>query len=249
MTSNDAGVYRCQAGNSIGGLVILEVVADTDRYTVVKTKKRAYNQTSTMNNYSKLFQVFPGGLPCRSKFLPRYIRNIPTVQNRKNEIMIGMCKVACSTSSTLVLTRGVSGLSRAWQTAGRRWPAVQRIIFAPVGSPLIIRCPGSALRDMPLSWRVGTSRVCPARLRENSGGRLHLNARDHIVISTLQPTDSALYSCWENGDLAGTVKLVVWDGAAPRWNHRNCLITLVCGATFAWRLALRALRNKRRTIR
>lgn len=39
------------------------------------------------------FSVYPQGIPCRSQLLPLSIKNLPELQSRNNEIMIGLCKV------------------------------------------------------------------------------------------------------------------------------------------------------------
>lgn len=51
----------------------------------------------------------------------------------------------------------------------------------------------TARRDMPVSWRVGTKRVVPLALYQGSDGRVHVNARDHIVFSTVYYSDDGIY--------------------------------------------------------
>lgn len=42
---------------------------------------------------SQILKLFEEGIPCDSHTLPQSIRNIPQIKNRKNEIMLGYCKV------------------------------------------------------------------------------------------------------------------------------------------------------------
>lgn len=44
-------------------------------------------------------------------------------------------------------------------------------------------------------------------------------------------------SCWQGANLAGTVRLVVWEGPAARWSHHASLGALVLAAALALHVA------------
>lgn len=41
----------------------------------------------------EILKIFKYGVPCDSHILPQSVKDIPHVKNRKNEIMLGYCKV------------------------------------------------------------------------------------------------------------------------------------------------------------
>ncbi|PZC76222.1 hypothetical protein B5X24_HaOG204902 [Helicoverpa armigera] len=92
---------------------------------------------------------------------------------------------------------------------------VRNTIFAVFGERIALRCPGTTLRDVPIMWRRGTKALVPRDVDKGSGGRVHINSRDHLVFTSVYFRDENLYSCWERGRLAGSVQLVVRaDGRA-----------------------------------
>ncbi|CAG9564298.1 unnamed protein product [Danaus chrysippus] len=175
---------------------------------------------------SKLFEVYPDGIPCRSRILPPSIRNMLSVQQRPNEIMLGLCRIKIwfvtyplnvssdvgSTNSiqvqckeAIVNIRSQSGdiIESVNNTAGvyslHQNPQLQpplparRIMYVEPGERVIIICYGTTLRDIPFTWRVDTHEVSPRYLWSASGDRIHLNARDHIVIKHVLYSDARVY--------------------------------------------------------
>ncbi|CAG9564280.1 unnamed protein product [Danaus chrysippus] len=164
---------------------------------------------------SKLFEVYPDGIPCRSRILPPSIRNMPSVQQRPNEIMLGLCRVSADVGSTNLIQvrckeaigniRSQSGdiIESVNNTAGiyslHQNPPLQpplparRIMYVEPGERVIIICYGTTLRDIPFTWRVDTHEVSPRYLWSASRDRIHLNARDHIVIKHVLYSDARVY--------------------------------------------------------
>ncbi|CAG5019872.1 unnamed protein product [Parnassius apollo] len=210
----DAGVYQCQIGFAVSGLVILEVLDDEDPYTVVKPhssrgpyssppkpitselvvfsswsvwsecsrcgvvgRRRRYgicyvgygelNQNKNKDEASdsssedsvllddvgiKLFQAFPGGVPCGSQLLPKTIKKLPALGSRRNEIMIALCKIPCKSQvfelrsnkgEIIERTNNSEGVYSLRQKEPPQPPTVvQDIIFAAKGSRVIVKCPG-----------------------------------------------------------------------------------------------------------
>lgn len=53
----------------------------------------------------------------------------------------------------------------------------------------------TTLRDMPLTWKIGTLEVVPRDLDLSSSGRMYISARDQLVITSVKYTDTNLYRC------------------------------------------------------
>lgn len=51
------------------------------------------NNKAIKQSEFELLRIFKNGIPCRSHILPKSIKNLPEVKNRKNEVMLGYCKV------------------------------------------------------------------------------------------------------------------------------------------------------------
>lgn len=41
----------------------------------------------------EFLHIFKYGIPCRSHILPKTIKDIPIIRDRKSELMVGYCKV------------------------------------------------------------------------------------------------------------------------------------------------------------
>ncbi|CAH2041967.1 unnamed protein product, partial [Iphiclides podalirius] len=199
-----------------------------------------------LDDAEKLLLAFPGGLPCRSALLPKTLKESTPVTRRNNEIMIGMCKVPCTSDVFEVRTGGGELVERANNSDGayslsqgeppRPPPVTRAVIFAAKGDGLVVKCPGTTLRDVPLSWRLGREEVAPKVLDTRSGGRVHLNARDHIVIDDVQLSDANVYSCWQRENLAGVVKLRVYEDTRSKYGRRLLLVGLFVCLCVAFRL-------------
>ncbi|CAH0589914.1 unnamed protein product [Chrysodeixis includens] len=186
-----------------------------------------------------LFKVFSGGIPCRSPYLPPAIKQLNIGQQRPSEIMISMCKVKCKNTTVAVspdsdssaIYPGAVVLYSLKEPLPKQPPLAARdTIYADFGRPIAIRCPGTSLRDQPFSWRAGGLRVRARHVAHASAGRVHLNSRDHLVFASVLYVDANLYSCWQGENLAGSVKLIVWEGPAARWSHHVSLGALVLAA-------------------
>ncbi|KAI5636531.1 hypothetical protein NE865_10776 [Phthorimaea operculella] len=144
------------------------------------------------------------GVGCRSKILPQCLRHEKFVMSRPNLIMLKMCRPACQTNVVFnVLTSTGVVLERANNSAGiyslalplpRQPPPVAReLMFAEIGQKTTVKCKGTSLRDIPVTWRVGESHVSERGLDKKSGGRVRVNAHDHIVFDPVWAQDQGLY--------------------------------------------------------
>ncbi|CAG9564294.1 unnamed protein product [Danaus chrysippus] len=161
------------------------------------------NMTNSDEESSKLFKVYPDGIPCRSRILPPSIRKMMSVQQRPNEIMLGLCRVRCKEAIVNIRSQSGDIIESVNNTAGvyslHQNPPLQpplparRIMYVEPGERVIIICYGTTLRDIPFTWRVDTHEVSPRYLWSASRDRIHLNARDHIVIKHVLYSDARVY--------------------------------------------------------
>ncbi|CAH0695608.1 unnamed protein product [Spodoptera exigua] len=185
-----------------------------------------------------LFQAFPGGIPCRSQYLPQTMKALDFIQERPSEIMIAMCKVPCAETSSLQNLDSLFDIYPVnYQLPKQPPPPVSKTIFANLGQRVTLRCPGTTLRDVPVQWRVGGvgagvgGGALVAR-QAWAAGRAHVAARGHLVLHAALLHDHNLYSCWQRDKVAGTVKLVVCGG----WQRHAALLLAVAAAALLLRL-------------
>jgi hypothetical protein len=47
--------------------------------------------------------------------------------------------------------------------------------------------------DKPVQWQIGTKTINPTLIERQSGGRIYIDAKNHINLKKPQPTDSNIY--------------------------------------------------------
>ncbi|KAJ2948770.1 hypothetical protein O0L34_g8029 [Tuta absoluta] len=212
------------------------------------------NSTIVCEKARKKLEAFPDGIGCRSKLLPRCLQYVPLVRNRLNIIELKMCRPPCETSVIFnVLTTTGVVLERANNSAGiyslalplpRQPPPVARdLVLVMDGERKLIKCKGTSLRDIPVTWRVGEYHVSERALDKESGGRVRVNAHDHIVFDPVWQQDEDLYSCWQQDVLVGEVKLEVWPSKMSV-TTRMFLVFGVLGAIYLLHKMLRQRNNQ-----
>ncbi|RVE41650.1 hypothetical protein evm_013689 [Chilo suppressalis] len=201
--------------------------------------------------------AFTDGVPCRSRILQSKFLILANVSQRRDEIMLGLCKVRCpiprvfevrsAKGAVLERANNTAGVFSLWQRLPTPAPKfISTLVFAVRGKPFNISCPGISLSNTPISWKVGSKALNPRAVDRESGGRVHLNARDQLVISRVEYCDANLYSCWQRHVLIGTVRLRTWEGTRLRWNHHATLVLCLMFAATALRVLDRITRDKRR---
>lgn len=168
----------------------------------------------------ELFFIFKFGIPCRSHILPKAFRDMEEVKQRKNEVMIGYCKQKCQ-QSLLFEVKDKSGrvIERANNSAGiysmlqplpPLEPPVERILqYGVKGKPVVLHCPGNLNSDIPVHWQIGDKNLIPELISKESNNRIFISITDKIHIKNARVGDSNIYSCWQQNNLAGTVRLYV----------------------------------------
>ncbi|CAH1404850.1 unnamed protein product [Nezara viridula] len=120
-------------------------------------------------------------------------------------------------------------------------------VYAQLGSPLSLSCPGHNLCDLPYRWGIGRkAKLAPWIAKSKSLGRVTVNAKQQLVFNSIQPDDEKLYSCWQGDSLAGVVRLLVVDERKVPVNHHLIIFgTLLILSTFFY-VFVRIYMNRQR---
>ncbi|CAH2005952.1 unnamed protein product [Acanthoscelides obtectus] len=186
----------------------------------------------------ELFTVFKYGIPCRSHILSPAVKNLPQVIARKNEIMIGYCKVECPKEGVFELidkdgkviekANNSAGIYSLMQELPPLEPDVARIlIYAAKGKPVVLSCPGNLNTDAPILWQIGDKNLIPDLIVAESKGRIYVSISDKIYIKIAKLADSNVYSCWQQKELAGVIRLVIEKKFEMHFNHHIMLMGLL----------------------
>ncbi|XP_024218491.1 uncharacterized protein [Halyomorpha halys] len=205
----------------------------------------------------EILQLFAQGLPCWSPLLPRIVRHNRDVRNRSNEMMLAFCKVPCADDIFEVRTvlgkllervNNSAGLFSTLQGPPPLPPLPGRLtVYAQIGNPLSLSCPGHNLCDLPYRWGIGRkAKIAPWIAESKSLGRVTVNAKQQLVFNSIQPDDEKLYSCWQGESLAGVVRLLVFDERKVPVNHHLIIFgTLLILGTFLY-VFVRIYMNRKR---
>ncbi|XP_046744377.1 uncharacterized protein LOC124410213 [Diprion similis] len=91
-------------------------------------------------------------------------------------------------------------------------PTVTRVTFYKKhGTKTTLKCPGNMNTDAPAVWQIGNKVVNPKLIAKQSKDRIYVNMKNHLVITELLFIDANIYSCWQNDELAGTIRLEVTE--------------------------------------
>ncbi|XP_020281749.1 uncharacterized protein LOC109853763 [Pseudomyrmex gracilis] len=182
--------------------------------------------------------LFKNTLPCKSKFVPKQIQTIPAIRNRTTEVMRQYCKKKCR-KQAIFEVRDEKGnvLERANNSAGiysliqgipQLLPSVERnIIYAKRNKKIKLVCPGNLKADIPVVWHIGKKAIISSQIEQQSNGRIRITPQMHILVTSLKFEDANIYSCWQNNEVAGIIKLNVSEEVELKLNHHVILISLI----------------------
>lgn len=89
--------------------------------------------------------------------------------------------------------------------------------------------------DTPIHWQIGDKNLIPEIISKESNGRIFISITDRIHIKTARVSDSNVYSCWQQSELAGTIRLVVEKKIELNFlQHIMLLGIVVILAVFLW---------------
>ncbi|XP_049818643.1 uncharacterized protein LOC126264486 [Aethina tumida] len=218
-------------------------------YCVILLSEKHSHTPEHIQDGVQLLKVFQYGIPCNSHLLPNSIKSLPQVEKRKNELLIGYCKSVCPkpvifeiidrNGNVIEAANNSDGVYSFAQGPPPVEPEVQRtLIYASRENSVEIACPGSLNNDAPMLWQIGNLNVVPELLNRESNGRIFVSINDKIHIKKALVHDSNYYSCWQNGELAGVVQLVVERRIQMNFNHHIMLFgIIIILSTFIYVLA------------
>ncbi|CAG9840072.1 unnamed protein product [Diabrotica balteata] len=194
-----------------------------------------WSDWSTCSACGKVGKRHKLGIPCKSHILPTSIKELKAVDFRKNEIMIGFCKVDCPTNELFIVkdkhgniieqANNSAGIYSMLQSLPPLEPPVARnMLYVVKGKTIVLTCPGSMNTDAPIHWQVGNKNLIPEIISAESKGRIFVTITDRIHINDARIADSNSFSCWQRDELAGTIRLIVEKKMEFNFNHTIMLI-------------------------
>ncbi|KAG8185084.1 hypothetical protein JTE90_029697 [Oedothorax gibbosus] len=210
----DSGIYFCSQGTQVMAKYAVDVVRDEPhRYKIDPFAPTKPVDTQVLNEYRK-------GIPCRSSLLPNVIKDLAVVHELKSEFMIGFCKVPCPLGVGIVTVTDKDGavLDTVDNSQGvysmhqplPKLPALVKraTVYEEIGKNVILSCPGNKENSFPI-WRNDSYVINPSKVHILSNGRVKIDIGNNLHIRKLRYSDTAVYSCWENSALRGTIRLQV----------------------------------------
>lgn len=107
-------------------------------------------------------------------------------------------------------------------------PVVERrLTFAASNTKVILTCPGNLNSEAPIKWQIGSKHIIPELLSRESHGRMFVTILDKLVIKIAHESDTNIYSCWQENELTGMIRLIVEKQFKLNFNHHIMLFNAV----------------------
>ncbi|XP_033224214.1 uncharacterized protein LOC117177538 [Belonocnema kinseyi] len=182
-----------------------------------------------------ILPIFRNKMPCRSKYTPLEIQNIIGIKKRKSEIMHRYCKVPCPRNeifevrdkhgNVLESANNSAGIYSIAQGPPELIPMVARVtLYRQHNKKCELKCPGNLNTDAPIVWKVRNKILTPSIIKNQSSGRIEITSKQSIIFKKLRFTDKNIYSCWQNNELAGTIRLEVSHDVEIKFDHHVIMI-------------------------
>ncbi|XP_011874638.1 PREDICTED: uncharacterized protein LOC105565780 [Vollenhovia emeryi] len=182
-----------------------------------------------------VLMLFRNKLPCKSRLLPEQVRQIPGIKERKTAIMSRYCKKTCERNiifqvrdekgNVLESANNSAGIFSMIQGIPEALPSIARsVIYEKHNKKMKLVCPGNLNADTPIVWRIDDKAIIPSHIKLQSNGRIRINPQMQILFEPLKFEDANTYSCWQNNEVAGIIKLNVIGEMEFRLSHHVILI-------------------------
>ncbi|KYM97984.1 hypothetical protein ALC62_11330, partial [Cyphomyrmex costatus] len=179
--------------------------------------------------------LFKNKLPCKSRFLPEQVRLIPVIKNKRTEIMKQYCKKKCQKNiifevrdekgNILESANNSAGIFSMIQEMPEPLPSIARsVVYEKHDKKFKLVCPGNLNTDVPIVWRIDDKTIIPSHIKFQSNGRIHINSQMQILFEPLKIGDANIYSCWQNDEIIGIIKLIVIGEIEFKLNHHVILM-------------------------
>ncbi|XP_018046791.1 PREDICTED: Ig-like V-type domain-containing protein FAM187A [Atta colombica] len=163
------------------------------------------------------------------------VRLIPVIKNKKIEIVRQYCKKKCrkdiifevrdKKGNILESANNSAGIFSMIQEMPKPLPSIARsVIYEKHNKKIELVCPGNLNADVPIVWRIDDKMIIPSHIKSQSNGRIHINPQMQILFEPLKFEDANIYSCWQNNEIAGIIKLIVIEEIEFKLNHHVILM-------------------------
>ncbi|XP_011644003.1 Ig-like V-type domain-containing protein FAM187A [Pogonomyrmex barbatus] len=216
----------CSACDIVGiklryGYCTVSLVKTEQRYLVDKS-------VSTMNEIRHLEQDIKKGKK-------KEVRLIPVIENRKTEIMKRYCKKKCQKNIIFEIRDEKGNILESANNSAGIFSMIQNIpkplasiihsvIYEKYNKKVKLVCPGTLNADIPIIWRINNKKIIPSLIKLQSNGRIYINPQMQILFESLKFEDTNIYSCWQNNEIAGIIKLNVVGETEFKLNHHIIII-------------------------
>ncbi|XP_036142073.1 uncharacterized protein LOC105829170 [Monomorium pharaonis] len=166
------------------------------------------------------------------------VRLIPIIKDKNTEIIQRYCKTKCQRNiifeirdkkgNILESANNSAGIFSMIQEMPQQLSSVARsVIYEKRDKKLKLICPGNLNPDIPIVWRINNKTIIPSHIKFQSKGRIHINPQMQIVFKSLKFEDTNIYSCWQNNEVAGIIKLNIIESIEFTINHHVILIGVI----------------------
>ncbi|XP_048508180.1 uncharacterized protein LOC125500237 isoform X2 [Athalia rosae] len=204
-----------------------------------------------------ILPVFRNKLPCRSEQTPKVIQDLEEIKNRKTEIMVQFCKVKCQknvifevrdeTGEVLESANNSAGIYSMLQGYPEPPPITTRITtYEKHGKKATLKCPGNLNTDAPVIWQIRNKIVNPILIAEQTKNRIYVSTTNELIIMKLLFADANIYSCWQTGELAGTIRLEVTQDIEIKFDHHVFMVGAILILSVFLYVFWRAFKGRKR---
>ncbi|KAI5711820.1 hypothetical protein M8J75_003364 [Diaphorina citri] len=213
---------------------------------------------------NEIFRLFEDGVPCRSQLLNDEIKADPNVQNTPSELMVTYCKEKCQNNQIFKVTDEFGNVLETANNSAGYYSLLQDVpqvsssiktqtLTTDEFTSVIVICPGYSYENMdessPIEWQISNKLLVPKILSDQTRGRIEIDPLGRLTFNQLWIVDSKIYSCWQNKELLGLVKLQVIQNQrnSPQIvlsNHLFTFIALCLTMTFLY-VAVRVYLTKK----
>ncbi|XP_063445227.1 Ig-like V-type domain-containing protein FAM187A [Mytilus trossulus] len=185
--------------------------------------------------------LYPDGIPCRSTILPPGVKRLQEIRDRKSETILGDCFLKCPTTPAFLTITDSNG--KIVETIDSGFyslkskptlpPMVKRkVTYADTGKSVVLLCPNSSKKNSLIRWQNGSIPFNPLTIKGQTRGRVQIDTINRLHIKGLRKSDTAVYSCWIQAKLVGTVKLIITTGIDPKVHQiittTGIVLTIIC---------------------
>lgn len=150
-----------QFGNLLNLMIFFFLVEESEEPTTVESSSDEYADNPSperekLKNLAERFLLFFNNkIPCRSRYTPREIQEIPEIKDRKSEIMTRYCKIKCEKNlifevrdekgNVLESANNSAGIYSMLQGMPETQPNIERVtLYRRHNEKTELKCPGYA---------------------------------------------------------------------------------------------------------